>query len=196
MEHPGSNRWWIQEGLDYWMDETSTPYVLGFGYQTKYLGVELNYSGGQEFNLQSLYIVNEYAAYEPTAKNYCKHPDPQECRTSSGYQHGEVYMFNLSLLPRYPITDDFAVFARLGASLKHAHMEHKHFDNRSNQERHTTTMWWTDRSIGAVVGAGIQYGNFTLEYNKYPSARVRITPYQSSGWQSTETYTINYRWAL
>jgi len=195
MQHPNSNKWWRQDGIGSWTDENSTTYVVGAGYQWEYLGVELNYSNGHEFNIFSGYIVNE-DYYSPTAPGHCTHPDPAECRTSWGYQHGEVYMINLSFLPRYPITEKLAVFGRFGASFKSATMEHKHVDNRSVYEQDFATILWNDKGIGAVAGAGIQYGNFTFEFNRYPSARIRITPFQSSGWQWTDTYTINYRWSI
>ena len=188
LRHPGDNKWWIQKGWDYTIDENSTVWRLGAGWRfNRYLAVEANYHdlGKYEHFAGFMLAEDHYSASSPTlCVNGCT-------ATQWGYLSGHAHAVSLTALPRLPLADNTALFARVGLAWFEATYTAR-IETLDPMARGWQEMGETDRGVAQVLGFGAEYHGITLEATKFRG--VKAGP--NSPYQSATTYTLGYNWSF
>lgn len=192
LRHPGYNKWWIQEGWDYRIDEKSSVWHVGVGWKfNRYLAVEINHHDLGEYHHFAGFMVNEsaYNASSPTLCNGTCEP------TQWGYLTGSATAISASILPSLPITDRLSVYARLGLARVNATFT-AHVTPLSNTSKGFSNLdIFSERITTPFYGFGIQYGRVAIEVQEFPYVTAEregcCSAYTSAG-----TVTISYRWTI
>ncbi|HEU4344787.1 MAG TPA: hypothetical protein VFU31_24830 [Candidatus Binatia bacterium] len=189
LPHTGANKWWIQKGWDYTIDEYSTVYKVGFGFRaSKYLSLEVTYHDLGEYHHFAGFMVNE-DLYDPATHDCNGHCS----QTSWGYLSGSADAFSFSLVPTYPLTKRVSIYGRLGLARYRAKFIARVTPD-SQFGRHWTEITFSQNGYSPVYGLGVSYKNVSLEANHFPN--VEANNGCCSAYQDAIVYTLNYRWAL
>ena len=187
LKHPGDNKWWIQKGWDYTIDEDSTVYRLGAGWTfNRYLAIEANYHDLGKYDQFAGFMTAE-DHYDASSPNLCVNGCTP---TSWGHLRGQAHAISFAALPSYPLNDQARLFGRVGLAWYEATYSFR-ISSSDSFGRAWTDGGATVRGIAQVFGLGLAYGPVSFEATKFRG--VKAGP--DSPYQSAFTYTLGYQWA-
>lgn len=174
----------------------------GDGYESKQkssTAVQLGFGGRYSwFNVEGLLFHSGNFQYAPLWGN----PDDRHCpscyKTTSSFQSGSVYGFEGTFRPRLDIgKSDLHLI--LGASYYRATWEVNYLDPNDGfyQQKYTTTFSQSTNSVSPVIGLGVTFGDFSVDFKSYTSASTDGYKYRNLGgggaYKSFQTITLNWK---